>query len=68
MQLAYNYGQYIGSREIILTKSTTFNGIEHVNTIFKFISKTNIKKLNKELVQLDVDIERICQEITNLFS
>jgi hypothetical protein len=67
LQLAYNYGQYVGTREKLLTKSGTFNGIENVDTIHKFISVEDIQHIDSELVRLNVDINYICQEITNLF-
>ena len=68
LQLGYNYGQYLGSREILLTKSGTFNGIENVNTIYKFISQEDIEKVDSELRQLDINIDTMCQDIKNAFS
>jgi len=68
LQLAYNYGQYVGTREKLLTKSGTFNGIENVNTIHKFISQEDIEKVDSELRQLDINIDTMCQDIKNAFS
>jgi hypothetical protein len=67
LQLAYNYGQYLGSREILLTKSGTFNGIENVNTIHKFLSLEDIEKVDSELRQLSINIDTMCQDIKNVF-
>jgi hypothetical protein len=68
LQLAYNYGQYVGTREKLLTKSGTFNGIENVDTIHKFISQEDIEKVDSELRQLDINIDTMCQDIKNAFS
>ena len=67
LQLAYNYGHYLDSREILLTKSGTFNGIENVNTIHKFISQEDIEKVDSELRQLSINIDTMCQDIKNVF-
>ena len=52
LQLAYNYGQYVGTREKLLTKSGTFNGIENVDTIHKFISVEDIQHIDQELKKM----------------
>lgn len=67
LQLAYNYGQYVGTREKLLTKSGTFNGIENVDTIYKFISVEDIQHIDQELKKNGINIENLCQEITNIF-
>lgn len=68
MQLAYNYGQYVGTREKLLTKSGTFNGIENVDTIHIFISVEDIQHIDQELKKNGINIENLCQEITNIFA
>ncbi len=68
MQLAYNYSQYIGSQEILLKKSNTFDGIETVDSIFKFISIPDIEYIDTELMRLNDDIESLCQKIICLFN
>jgi hypothetical protein len=68
LQLAYNYGQYVGTREKLLMKSGTFNGIENVDTIYKFISMEYIELINHELETNDIKIEKLCQDIQNAFS
>ena len=67
LQLAFNYGQYLGSREILLTKSVTFNGIENVNTIYKFISIEDIQKIDSELDQHNINIAKLCEDINKFF-
>ena len=68
LQLAYNYGQYVGTREKLLTKSGPFNGIENVDTIHKFISVEDIQHIDQDLKQNGINIENLCQEITNIFA
>ena len=68
LQLAYNYGQYVGTREKLLTKSGTFNGIENVDTIYKFISMEYIELIDHELETNGINIENLCQDIKNAFS
>jgi hypothetical protein len=68
LQLAYNYGQYVGTREKLLTKSGTFNGIENVDTIYKFISMEYIELIDHELETNCINIEKLCQDIKNAFS
>jgi len=64
MQLAYNFGQFSGSNK----QKSLYKGISKLNSIHKFISRQNIKKINQELQKHNIDNTQMCQDIQKLFT